>query len=168
MSHGPRYRIKPRRRREGKTDYRKRLALLKSGKPRIVVRRSLRNVRVQVVNYAEQGDLVVASAMGSDLVKLYQWKHSWGTTPAAYLTGLLAGKRAREAGITEGVLDTGRQVPAKGAKVFAALQGVLDAGIEVPHSEETLPSEDRIMGKHLGDAIAKDVAAIKEKIIGGK
>ena len=168
MSHGPRYRIKPRRRREGKTDYRKRLALLKSGKPRIVVRRSLRNVRVQVVNYAEQGDLVVASAMGSDLVKLYQWKHSMGTTPAAYLTGLLAGKRAREAGITEGVLDIGRQVPAKGAKVFAALQGVLDAGIEVPHSEETLPSEDRIMGKHLGDAIAKDVAAIKEKIIGGK
>ncbi|MCJ7572130.1 MAG: 50S ribosomal protein L18, partial [Candidatus Thermoplasmatota archaeon] len=30
MKGGPRYHIKPRRRREGKTDYRKRLALLKS------------------------------------------------------------------------------------------------------------------------------------------
>jgi len=168
MSQGPRYHLKPRRRREGKTDYRMRLALLKSGKPRIVVRRSLNNIRVQVINYSEQGDIVVASAMGSDLVKSYQWKHSMKTTSAAYLTGLLAGKRAIEAGITEGVLDIGRQVPTKGSKVFAVLQGVLDAGIDVPHSSEKLPSEDRILGKHLDDSIEKDVTTMKEKIIGGK
>ncbi len=168
MSLGPRYRVKPRRRREGKTDYRMRLALLKSGKPRIVVRRSLNNVRVQIITYTEQGDTVVASAMGSDLIKSYKWKHSMKTTSAAYLTGLLAGKRAKDAGITEGVLDIGRQVPTKGAKVFAALQGILDAGIDVPHNTEKLPSEDRIMGKHIDETIAKDITAMKEKIIGGK
>ena len=46
MSQGPRYRIKLRRRREGRTDYRHRLALLKSGETRIAVRRSLKNIRV--------------------------------------------------------------------------------------------------------------------------
>jgi len=168
MSQGPRYRIKTRRRRQGITDYRTRLALLKSGKPRIVVRRSLNNFRVQFVTYSEQGDLVVASAMGSDLAKSYQWKHSMKNTSAAYLTGLLAGKRAKDAGITEGVLDIGRQVPTKGAKVFAALQGVLDAGIDVPHSPDTLPEEDRILGKHVDKSIEKDVTSMKEKIIGGK
>jgi len=168
MSQGPRYRIKPRRRRQGKTDYRMRLALLKSGKPRIVVRSSLNNFRVQIITYSEQGDMVVASAMGSDLAKAYKWKHSMKNTSAAYLTGLLAGKRAMDAGITEGVLDIGRQVPTKGAKVFAALQGILDAGIDVPHSPEKLPEEDRIMGKHLEKSIEKDVTSMKEKIIGGK
>ena len=60
MSAGPRYRIKPRRRREGKTDYRSRLALLKSGKTRIVVRRSLSQMRVQFIAYHENGDTVIA------------------------------------------------------------------------------------------------------------
>jgi large subunit ribosomal protein L18 len=145
-----------------------RLSLLRSGKPRIVVRRSLNNFRVQIITYSEQGDTIVASAMGSDLKKSYKWKHSMKNTSAAYLTGLLAGKRAKDAGVSEGVLDIGRQVPANGAKVFAALRGILDAGIAVPHSGEKLPSDDRIMGKHLDDSIAKDVTSLKEKIIGGK
>jgi large subunit ribosomal protein L18 len=89
------------------------------------------------------------------------------TTPSAYLTGLLAGTRAKEAGITESVLDIGRQVPVNGSKVFAALQGVLDAGISCPHNENMIPQDDRINGTHLDASIAKDVERIKEKIIGG-
>ena len=73
MSSGPRYRLKPRRRREGKTDYRRRLALLKSGKTRIVVRRSLKQIQVQFINYAEQGDKILISSTSSDLVKYYKW-----------------------------------------------------------------------------------------------
>ncbi len=168
MSHGPRYRVKFRRRREGKTDYRKRLALLKSRKTRIVVRKSLRNIRVQFIDYDERGDIVRASAIASELVKKYNWKYSTSTTPAAYLTGLLAGVRAKEKGITKGVLDIGRHVPARGSKVFAALKGVLDAGIDCPHSEEMLPSEDRILGTHLNENISKDLPEIKTKITGGE
>jgi large subunit ribosomal protein L18 len=167
MNQGPRYQMKPRRRREGKTDYRHRLALLKSGEPRIVVRRSLKNIRVQFIEYAEQGDRVIASAKGSDLLKNYKWKYSCSSTPAAYLTGLLAGKKAKKQGLQSGVLDIGRQVPVKGAKVFAVLQGVLDAGIKCPHGEEKLPDEDRLFGKHIDEKIAQDVTRIKNSITGG-
>ncbi|MDK2384746.1 MAG: 50S ribosomal protein L18, partial [Candidatus Korarchaeota archaeon] len=38
MARSARYKVRFRRRREGKTDYKKRLALLKSGLPRMVVR----------------------------------------------------------------------------------------------------------------------------------
>lgn len=164
---GPRYRMKPRRRREGRTDYRHRLALLKSGEPRIVVRRSLKNIRVQFIGYEEHGDRVIASALGSDLGKQYQWKHSFSSTPAAYLTGLLAGSRAKKQGISSGVLDIGRQVPVKGSKVFAVLKGVLDAGISCPHGAEMIPDDDRIHGKHIDEKITQDVTSIKEKISGG-
>ena len=167
MSHGPRYRTQLRRRREGKTDYRSRLALLKSGRHRVIVRRSLKNIRVQFPAYDERGDQIIASAIGTELQSKYNWKHSLATTPAAYLTGLLAATRAKKAGITDSVLDIGRQVPVKGSKVFAALQGVLDAGITCPCSDDKLPPEDRIMGKHLDKGIAEEVTQIKEKIIGG-
>lgn len=167
MNQGPRYRMKPRRRREGKTDYRHRLALLKSGEPRIVVRRSLKNVRVQFIEYTEGGDRVISSAIASDLSKQYQWKHSTSSTPAAYLTGMLAGMRAKKEGISSGVLDIGRQIPVKGSKVFAALQGVLDAGIKCPHGEEMIPDDDRLFGKHINEKIQEDVKSIKTKITGG-
>jgi len=168
MKQGPRYHVKLRRRREGKTDHRKRLRLLRSRKTRIVVRNSLKNVRVQFVKYNEDGDKIIASATSNELINKYQWKYSTSTTPAAYLTGLLAGKRAMDKGISEGVLDIGRQLPVKGSKNFAALKGVLDAGINCPHSNEKIPSEDRISGKHLNKEIMASVNDFKSKIIGGK
>jgi len=152
-----------RRRREGKTDYRKRLALLKSGKPRVVVRKSNKNIRVQFALYEREGDRIVASATGNDLRK-YEWGYSLSSTPAAYLTGLLAGKRALKNGIKEGVLDIGLYTPVRGAKIFAALKGVVDAGVDVPHSEEILPSEDRLYGKHIADEVAEKVEKVKSRI----
>ncbi|MCD6482035.1 MAG: 50S ribosomal protein L18 [Thermoplasmata archaeon] len=152
-----------RRRREGKTDYRKRLALLKSGKPRVVVRKSNKNIRVQFAVYEREGDIIKAAATGSDLRK-YEWDYSLSSTPAAYLTGLLAGKRALKSGITEGVLDIGLYTPVRGARIFAALKGVVDAGVEVPHSEEILPSEDRLYGKHISEEVAEKVEKVKSKI----
>jgi large subunit ribosomal protein L18 len=168
MSHGPRYRIKPKRRRDGITDYRKRLALLKSGDTRIIVRNSLKNIRVQFIDYDERGDKILVSALGSELASKYSWKHSTSNTPAAYLTGLLAGQRAIDAGINKGVLDIGRRIPVKGSKVFAALKGVLDAGVQCMHDEGKLPDDNRLLGKHIDDKTEKDVVSIKDKIIGGK
>jgi len=167
MKQGPRYHVKPRRRREGKTDYRRRLNLLKSRKIRIVVRKSLNNTQVQFVEYKEEGDNIIASAKSSELSK-YNWKFSTSTTPAAYLTGLLAGKRAADKGISECVLDIGRHRPVTGSKLFASLKGVIDAGINCPHGEEKIPNEDRLMGKHLDKNIMPAVNDVKSKIIGGK
>ena len=39
------------RKREGKTDYKKRLKLLSSSKPRLVIRKSLKNMTVQIIEY---------------------------------------------------------------------------------------------------------------------
>lgn len=168
MKKGPRYHVKPRRYRERKTDYRLRLKLLRSKKPRIVVRKSLKATRVQFVEYDSQGDKILVSAISNELIKEYGWKHSVATTPAAYLTGVLAGKRAKDKGINQGVLDIGLYHPTAGSKMFASLKGILDAGIKCPHDKEMLPKEDRIHGVHLNKDIKPIVSEIKTKIIGGK
>ena len=166
MKKGPRYHVKPRRCRERKTDYRLRLKLLRSKKPRIVVRKSLKATYVQFIEYNPQGDKILVSANSNELAKEYGWKHSVATTPAAYLTGLLAGKRAKDKGIKQGVLDIGLYHPTIGSKVFATLKGILDAGVECPHDAEILPKEDRINGTHLNKDIKQIVGEIKTKIIG--
>lgn len=169
MKPGPRYHVKPRRHRQRKTDYHRRLRLLRSKKTRIVVRRSLQNIRVQFIDYNAQGDEIVASAISSELKGAYQWKYSADSTPAAYLTGLLAGARAKKAGVEEAVLDIGLYHPTKGSRVFAALKGVVDAGIDCPHDEEMLPSKERLAGAHLKDpkAIKPAIDDIHKKISGG-
>lgn len=168
MSQGPRYHVKPKRHRDGRTDYRRRLRLLKSRKIRIVVRKSLKNIRVQFVEYGIGGDKILASAISSELVKKHNWKYSISTTPAAYLTGLLAGTKAKDKGIENCILDIGRYRPTSGNKLFAALKGVIDAGIECPYEKEMVPPEDRIAGKHLNKEIAPLVVEIKNQITGGK
>ena len=165
MANGPLYRVPMRRRREGKTDYRTRLALLKGGESRVVVRRSNRNVVVQFVSYDEKGDVVVATAEARELPEM-GYKDAGNNTPSAYLTGRLAAQRAKEAGVEAGVLDIGRQRPHKGGVVFAALKGVVDGGVEVPHGEDVLPAEDRIRAEHLSTDKAAAFAASYEKIVG--
>lgn len=168
MKQGPRYHVKPRRRREGKTDYRKRLKLLKSRKIRMVVRKSLKNTQIQFVEYKEIGDNILVSANSKELTSKYNWKYSTSSTPAAYLTGLIAGKRAKDKGIDECVLDIGRNIPVTGSKIFASLKGVLDAGINCSYDEEKLPDNDRITGKQIDEKIEPIVNEIKNQIIGGK
>jgi large subunit ribosomal protein L18 len=134
----------------------------------MVVRKSLNNTQIQFVEYKEKGDNIIATANSKELVNKYNWKFSTSTTAAAYLTGLLAGKRAKDKKISECVLDTGRHPPVTGSKIFASVKGVVDAGIECPYSEEKIPNEDRIMGKHIDKNIMPTVNDIKTKIIGGK
>ncbi len=140
-----------RRRREGKTNYYKRYKMILSGKPRLVVRRTNMYIWVQVVIAKPQGDITVAAAHSRELVKRYGWLGGTKNTPAAYLTGLLAGFRALREGITEAIIDIGLHRPTKGARVFAALKGALDAGLRIPHSPEIFPEEYRIRGEHIAN-----------------
>jgi large subunit ribosomal protein L18 len=167
MKSGPRYHVKPRRHRQQRTDYRRRLRLLRSRQTRIVVRRSLQTIRVQFVDFKPEGDTIVASALSSELKKTYNWAFSADSTPAAYLTGLLAGTRAKQGGIEQGVLDIGLYRPTRGNRMFAALKGVLDAGIECPHAEEMLPADERLYGAHIGKDLKPAVDGIRKKITGG-
>ncbi|MEM3769993.1 MAG: 50S ribosomal protein L18 [Candidatus Bathyarchaeia archaeon] len=162
MAQGSSYSVPYRRRREGKTDYHKRKALILSGKPRLVVRGTLQNFIVQVVAAKPRGDEVLVSAHSRELLKNYGWKTPRGNLPTAYLTGLLCGLKAKTKGIEEAVLDVGLHSPTKGARVFAALKGVLDAGLSVPYGEEKLPDEKRIQGAHIAQ-YAKTLSADTER-----
>jgi large subunit ribosomal protein L18 len=149
MSEGPRYRVAFRRRREGKTDYRYRLRLLKSGTPRAVVRLSGGRVIVAVTGYDPTGDRVLAAAESPELAKVGFPTSSLTSTTASYLTGYLAGLRAKSAGATEAVFDAGLKHPSQGGRLLSALKGLLDAGVEIPHGEGAFPSNDRLNGTHL-------------------
>ena len=152
------YAVKFRRRNEGRTDYRKRLGLLKSNKPRLVVRLSNKYVKVQVVKSVNGHDSILASANSSELLKM-GWKYSCKNLTAAYLTGLLAGSKAS---VKEAILDAGISKPS--SRVFAALKGFVDSGKIVPHSDEVIPSEERLNGAHINEKILKDAESLKEKI----
>ena len=148
MADGPRYAVPYRRRREGRTDYKLRRALVRSGRPRAVVRLTNKYLIVQVSEAEAKGDVVRASANSKELSKL-GWKGGAGNLPAAYLTGVLAARRAVAHGVKEAVLDIGLRGPTKGSRIFAALKGLSDSGLVVPHSDDSLPPMDRINGSHI-------------------
>jgi len=155
-----------RRKRDGKTDYKKRKRLLLSGKPRVTVRKSLNNIVMQIIEYSPSGDKVLLTSHSKELKKL-GWKTGCGNIPSAYLTGLLLGKKATEKKIGECMLDTGFYASIKGNRIYAALKGAVDGGMNIPHSDKMLPPEDRIQGKHIqkGD-ISKQFNEVKQKITG--
>ncbi len=161
MAKSSNYRVKLRRRREGKTDFQARKALVVSGKPRLVTRTANRNITAQILIAKRHGDEVLAAANSRELVKTYGWRAATGNIPAAYLTGYICGLKAKTNGIKEAILDIGLVAPTKGAKIFAILSGVLDAGVEVPHSEEKIVKE-RMKGEHIAK-YAKSLGAGSEE-----
>ena len=163
MATGPRYKVAFRRRRDGLTDYYTRRKLLRGGELRAVVRRSNKNVTIQFEEFGMEGDKVVATATSKELSK-YGWTYSCASTPAAYLTGYLAGKKALKVGIEYAVLDIGMQNPKYGGVLFATVAGMCDAGLEVPHGDAVLPVQDRINGKHIDDGIEAAISSIKDKM----
>jgi len=138
-------RIPPKRRRLGLTDYRKRLKLVKSALPRLVIRRTNRYLITQVIKSKLGGDETLITVTSKKLAD-YGWRAGFKNTPAAYLTGFLAGLLAKKKGIGKAVVDIGLHRAVKGSKVFAAVKGFIDAGVEVAASEGVFPDEDRIKG----------------------
>lgn len=147
MADGPNYDLHLRRRREGRTDYQKRLELLKSGEHRAVVRISNKHAQVQIVAYDPEGDDTVSSAFSKQLGE-FGWDQYTGNLPAAYLTGFLAGKRALAEGIDVVVPDLGVYDQQYASRYYAALKGMKDAGLTFEIGEEALPTEERFEGQH--------------------
>jgi large subunit ribosomal protein L18 len=149
MARGPRYKVPRRRRREGKTNYYKRYRMVLSGKLRLVVRRTNKYVEAKIVKFNPRGDETLVVAHSIELMKKYGWKGSGKSLPAAYLTGLLIGLRAKEKGIEEAIVDLGVYRSVKASRLYAVVKGALDAGLKIPVSEEVLPPEERIRGEHI-------------------
>ncbi|MDO8725690.1 MAG: 50S ribosomal protein L18 [Candidatus Methanoperedens sp.] len=168
MATGPRYKVQFRRVRAGKTDYRARKQLIISRKPRLVVRKSLKNTNIQLVIPAKEGDSTLVSANTVELKK-YGFSGT-GNLPSAYLAGLLIGYRAKKNGHEQAILDIGLSHATKGGRIFAALKGAVDSGLSVPHDPEIFPSEERLNGKSIDKFRKTNISAqfesAKQKIHG--
>ncbi|MBS3064249.1 MAG: 50S ribosomal protein L18 [DPANN group archaeon] len=164
MSIGPRYTVRFRRRREGKTNYHSRLNLLKSRTPRLVARKTNKYIIAQIVTFDFIGDKTVVYANSFELKK-HGWNLGLKNTAAAYLVGLLLGKKAVDAGVEKAIFDLGLHRPSKGAKIFATLKGAADAGLNIVFEDKLCPSKDRLSGKHLKSDASADVEKIKGVIL---
>jgi large subunit ribosomal protein L18 len=160
------YTVAYRRKRQGKTDYHKRLRLLMASKPRLVIRKSLKSINAQIVDFSDKGDKVIASANSTELKKM-GWNYNCRNVPSAYLLGLLIAKKAKEKGVNDSILDIGMQKSVPGARIYAVLKGATDNGLVIPHSKEVLPEEKRIMGKHIEEYASKLGEDESKKKFGG-
>jgi len=155
------------RRKQNKTDYGKRIKLLKSGSPRLVFRRSNKYLNSQYVTSKGAQDKIKIN-LNSNLLLKYGWpiglKNSLKTTPAAYLLGFLSGKTILKEKLKEPLIDFGMLRMIHKSRSYAFIKGLNDSGIKITCKEEAFPSEDRISGKHLKKDFSKTFEEIKSKI----
>jgi len=156
-----------RRRQEGRTDYGKRVKLLKSEKPRLVVRRTNRYIIAQYTLSEDARDKIVFGITSKALLK-YGWpeefRGSLKSVSAAYLTGFLMGKQIQKQKLEQPIIDLGMLRMQHKNKLFSFIKGIIDSGIEISCKEEAFPEEERIEGKNLKEDFSKHFSKIKSKI----
>lgn len=154
-----------RRRKENKTDYKKRLHLLKGETPRVVFRRTNRYFISQYIESKEAKDKVILTINSKDLLK-HGWdekaKGSLKSIPAAYFTGYLIGKQIISKKLPTPIVDLGMIRTLHKTKVFGFLKGLIDSGLEINCKEEAYPEKERIEGASLKNKI--DFQKIKSGI----
>lgn len=157
-----------RRKREAKTDYYVRMRLLKSGLPRIVIRKTNRYINIQYVKSREAKDRSLLSVSSKNLIKFGWPKNFEGklkSIPASYLTGYLAGKEIIKKGYKEdSILDIGLARNVLGSRLYAALNGLVDAGVKIKYNDKAFPKKERIEGKHMDKNVQVILNKIKETI----
>lgn len=153
------------RRQANKTDYLHRLKLLKSGKPRVIFRRTNRYIIAQYVKSSEARDKVVIGLDSRELLK-FGWpesaKGSLKSISASYLTGYLIGKQIKSKKLETPIVDFGMLRTLHKTKLFGFLKGMIDAGVEINCKDEAFPDDLRISGEHLKNKIPFE--EIKNKI----
>lgn len=154
-----------RRRKQSKTDYLKRMNLLKSEKKRIVFRKTNSYLIAQYVESDEAKDKIILGVNSKTLLD-YGWqkeaKGSLKSIPAAYLMGYLIGKIIQDKKLEKPIIDFGMIRIKHKTKIFGFLKGVIDSGIEIDCKEEAFPEEERIKGASLKNKI--DFEKIKSNI----
>lgn len=168
MTHatGPLFAVHFRRRRQGRTNYAKRLSLLKSNSPRLVVRRSNKSIIAQLVTFSPIGDQTICQALSTEL-KTFGFNAKCNV-PSAYLVGLLVAKKALAKNVKQCVPDFGLHSASKGGILFAVVKGAVDGGLNTSVTEDKLPSKERISGKHLGVDISTALTKISQLQVNSK
>lgn len=155
------------RRKERKTDYLKRLNLLKGNRPRLVFRKTNKYFICQYVESYESKDKIIFGISSRDLLKNgwpEKFSGSLKSIPAAYLTGYLMGKKIKERKLKTPVVDFGMARVLYKTKIFGFLKGLIDSGIEISCKEQAFPEEERISGKSLKQDFSKYFEEVKKKI----
>ena len=156
-----------RRRKERKTDYKKRRNLLKSGIPRIVFRKTNKHILVQYIKSKEAKDKVIFGVSSKNLLK-YGWPKTFSgslkSLTASYLTGFLAGKIMKGKKLETPIVDGGMTRIVKKNRFFAFLNGLIDSGIEIQCDSKNFPEEERIKGKNLKKDFSSEFEKIKLKL----
>jgi len=156
-----------RRRKENKTDYLKRLKLLKSKMPRIVFRKTNKYIIAQYVTSKQAKDKVEIGLSSKQLIK-YGWpkefQGSLKSIPASYLTGFLIGKKIIKEKRETPIVDFGMIKVLHKTKLFAFLKGLIDAGIKIKYKKDVFPNDEKITGKNLKKDFSKTFNEIKSKI----
>jgi large subunit ribosomal protein L18 len=156
-----------RRRTENKTDYKKRMGLLKSGTPRIVFRKTNKYIISQYVISKEAQDSVKFGITSKELLK-YGWpkkfEGSLKSIPASYMTGFLMGKQIIKNKLQSPIIDFGMIRVLHKTKLYAFIRGLIDSGIEIQCKEEAFPEEERIHGENLKEDFSKTFKEVKSKI----
>ncbi len=136
------------RRLQFKTNYKRRKKIIISRLPFVYMFKSNKNIWAQLIKPSKKGDITLMHANSKELEKL-GWKFSRKNYPAAYLVGLLLGKRAVRGGISEVIYYSGvRNFIAK-SKATAFIKGLIDAGLNVRVNNEIFPDERIIKGEHI-------------------
>ena len=156
-----------RRRREGKTDYLKRIKLLKSNSPRVVFRKTNRYLIVQYILSKEAQDRVILGVNSKKLLG-YGWpkelEGSLKSISAAYLTGFLLGRNILKEKLEKPIVDFGMNRAIHKSKPYALLKGLIDSGIKINCPKEAFPEEERIKGENMIEDFSKFFDKIKLKI----
>lgn len=154
------------RRRKGITNYRKRLELLKSKKPRVVIRKSNNYITLQLVEFdVKSSKEITRYSFSSKKLNGFGWNYSKKNLPACYLAGLAFGLISKKNKVREGVLDIGVYRMTKGNKILAAVLGCVEGGIRINYGDRGVPSEDRIRGKHISKEVEEKFDQVKQKIL---
>jgi len=161
-----RFVVKFKRRRQCKTNYRKRIRLVAQYKNkydtkkfRLVVRKTNRDIICQIFSSDLTHDECLVSAYSHEL-KRYGIPCGLTNYPAAYCTGLLLARRLYaklekqndcvdevngdfylddESDAFRAFLDTGLSRCSTGANIFGVLKGAVDGGLNIPHNTRRFP-----------------------------
>ena len=145
-----------RRRKEAKTDYMKRIKLLKSNSPRLVFRKTNKYLIVQYVVSKEAKDEVKLGANSKELLN-FGWPKEFAgslkSISAAYLLGSLISKKIKENKLEKPIVDFGMIKMLHKTKTYAFLKGLKDGGLEISCEDKFCPDESRLKGEHMKNKI---------------
>jgi large subunit ribosomal protein L18 len=162
--------VAKRRRREGKTNYTRRIKLLSGEKARVVIRKTNKYIYAQYITSYEAKDKVIMHVSSKELLN-YGWpkekEMSLKSIPAAYLTGQLFGKRlSKEKHEKDFIIDLGMMANIHKSRIYAFMKGLKDSGATFTSKKEKtiFPSEERLMGRHMKPSFESVVKKIQELI----